>query len=341
MAVSDGTVRVLAVPSGSALRELKVGDSIELETVGTTRIDSDGAWSLETNDLTAPVSEPGETWDATVLVVSDSSFSTHNMSLEVDGSGESRVIPGHTAATHGERGEQARGAQGTLSTRDAETLDLALGGDAAMAGVNDVEGPVVMTFVKDLGNRLSYVGSAHAQTGSGFTNKFTYTTGGSSSLGIGTTSGGGGWRAGGTRSESTSSTTTWPAISGSTHKVYGTNFNYGEYRYGSQKEGIFWNEARPRYHHGGAYTYSAAMPAAPSANCGDYPAGGTFTKNEDLAVTWSAGVKLDSMIGIDLSSRSGYSTSVRNDFTFDTAKRVCGEFTGPGGDSGRLTVKNP
>jgi len=70
-----------------------------------------------------------------------------------------------------------------------------------------------------------------------------------------------------------------------------------------------------------------------------YPAGSTFSKTTTSAVTWNAGVMLVSKIGIDLTARGGYSSSIKNSFSFSNSKRLCGEWAGPGGTSGRLTVK--
>lgn len=61
------------------------------------------------------------------------------------------------------------------------------------------------TYVGNLGNRLTYVGSTHCTTSSGFSNDFVYNTGGTATLGVGTTSGGGGWMMVGTSSQSSES----------------------------------------------------------------------------------------------------------------------------------------
>lgn len=193
------------------------------------------------------------------------------------------------------------------------------------------------TYVENLGNRLTYVGSTHSTTSSGFSNDFVYNTGGTATLGVGTTSGGGGWTMVGISSQSSESATGWPVQTSSGHNVRGTYFAYGKYRIELCTQGYIWYEARPRYHYGGAVTYAAATPAA--GYYAPYPAGSTFSKTTTSAVTWNAGVKLASKIGIDLTARGGYSSSIKNSFSFSNSKRLCGEWAGPGGTSGRLTVK--
>lgn len=91
------------------------------------------------------------------------------------------------------------------------------------------------------------------------------------------------------------------------------------------------------------FALAGAGPAAPSTGgdvriSGSMAAGSTFVKDETTAITWVAGVKIASEIGIDLTARSGYSSTVKNSFVFTKGKNLCGEWAGPGGQSGRLTV---
>ncbi len=139
----------------------------------------------------------------------------------------------------------------------------------------------------------------------------------------------------------TTSSTSFPAQTTSGHRVYSTSFRYGQYRVELCSQGISWLEARPRYHSGGANYGPTEQPPAPSTYCEWYVKGSKWVKDSTTNVTWNAGVKIAPVIGVDLTSRAGYDTSVKQSFDFSAGGLyVCGEWAGPAHRSGRLTVKS-
>ncbi len=330
-----------------------IGEVQSITPLGKVEAGRNGEFTISNNDLEIPqeLLPADGLLDVTLVAHNDDRFTVHNLTLDIDHRGEVALVPGSTLARGGELAIRHPETQSTKPLPDAtqtpegdEVFDLVL--TEVKLQSHEVGGSMDLqpqacgtTYVESLGNRTTYVGSNHSTTSSGFTNTFSYTTGGTATLGVGTTSGGGGWKLGGTSSKASESTTTWPKQASAGHKVRATHFAYGKYRIELCSSGVVWYEARPRYHYGGAATYSAATP--PSSYCATYPAGSTFTKQSTSAVTWSAGVKIASKIGIDLTSRGGYSSTVKNSFTFANRKRLCGEWAGPGGTSGRLTVKAP
>lgn len=356
IARSRANVTVYARQVETRDSHLELGETVPLIPMGTVRVDSTGRFTVAADDLRVPAQPADDNGilDVTVVASHGRAFGVHNLSLTTE-SGRLGVVPGwnasplHAAAPSANSGPEAAlgpfSVSKTTTVNDVMNLELvepATADVATSAELSEEEPPTTeacgTTYVENLGNRLTYVGSTHSTTSSGFASDFVYTTGGTATLGVGTTYGGGGWQMGGTSSKSSESATGWPAQTSSGDYVRGTYFAYGRYRTELCSQGYVWYEARPRYHYGGVVSYSATTPAA--SYCAPYPAGSTFSKTSTNAVTWNAGVKLASEIGIDLTARGGYSSSIKNSFSFKSSKRLCGEWAGPGGTSGRLTVKS-
>lgn len=67
---------------------------------------------------------------------------------------------------------------------------------------------------------------------------------------------------------------------------------------------------------------------APTASyCSTTLAGGTTTKDAGVAVQWSTGVQLNSVIGVDLSSRTGFTSNAKIVFKWQRAGRLSGTNT--------------
>ena len=69
------------------------------------------------------------------------------------------------------------------------------------------------------------------------------------------------------------------------------------------------------------------------------PAGSKFTKVSSKAVTFSGGVKLGGIIGIEVSARTGYESDARLFFDFNKKRKLCGQYADPGGPAKTLVVR--
>jgi hypothetical protein len=185
-----------------------------------------------------------------------------------------------------------------------------------------------------------YVGSLHSTTNYGFTNDFDYGAGGTATLqtAVGVA---GVIDPGQSTTRTVSSSTGWSATSRAGHQVLGTYFTYGKYstRQCSINGDRYYSTYKAEGHEGGATRLTAAKPIA--SYCRPHAAGTKFTKEATKAVTWNRGVKFSKIIGFDLHSSSGYTTTARQTFTFSSAKRLCGVKALPAYAAGQLVVKAP
>lgn len=77
----------------------------------------------------------------------------------------------------------------------------------------------------------------------------------------------------------------------------------------------------------------------PSATyCVPQPARTTYTQTTTSAVSWSSGVDMRSASGINLSSRTGYSSDAWLKFVFGNNRRLCGTDDWPGAPGSRRLV---
>lgn len=78
--------------------------------------------------------------------------------------------------------------------------------------------------------------------------------------------------------------------------------------------------------------------AVSSSYCVPEAAGSPFTKTTTAATTWTNGTHLGPVIGIDLSSKTGYSSESAVHFLFTANGRLCGTNGDPGATPGRLVA---
>lgn len=159
--------------------------------------------------------------------------------------------------------------------------------------------------------------------------RFSYTQGASSSLGVGVSSNGayGTFSASGTHSFSSSATVGFGTTPTSTKRFHRTKFRYGKYFVTCPKPGGTYTNTRTRarlFVGGATNGAGSGIPADQPTECVHYTAGTYFSRTSNSAVTWSNGVNIKSAIGIDLSARTGISTTARLEYWFDGANNLCG-----------------
>ena len=185
-------------------------------------------------------------------------------------------------------------------------------------------------YMQDFGSRKVIVGSSYANAGS-TTGTFTYSSGASSSIGVGysVTGSKGSYSQSGTSSSSSNGSVGFGTRSGG--YSYATYFKFGKYgsycyQVGSKKnvDSYYAYKVRPSSYAGGGTVNSSTTPSA--TKCTDFSGGGTtITRNSSGANTWSSGASLDAVIGINLSSKTGYTSTAKLSYKNNgSKKKICG-----------------
>ena len=199
------------------------------------------------------------------------------------------------------------------------------------------------TKIADYPNRLGVVGELWP--GPNAKAQFAYTGGSTSTLGVATSTSGafGTFSLGGTKSQSSSAAVSYPVVNAGSSKIWQTNWNYANFKttcngvsFSTGAYSYSWNEVRSVGWAGGNPGYTPAAPPA-ATFCHDYLAGGGLTRNSSKATTLSNGVNL-SVIGINVSSQTGFSTSASTTYTMVRNGKLCGT-NGPATTSGQIVGK--
>jgi hypothetical protein len=370
---AGATVYLAAWPNGDQLEAMGLGDPLRLVPVAKATVARDGSYALRMDpgiDVSHLWSEAG-TLDVEVAALDAEGFATYSFSLvPADG------VAGNDAATIATAQVDPR----TRRVTGAAMVDLTLGergrlGAGQPKGRQDVasdETPTVTEYdpagVEEAeptfgiatsqgscpggaGQKATYrnqqvnVGEVHIQT-TGKRMKFDYTGSASSTLGVGISSSGayGSYSASGTVVRNRSMSTGFPEYTSSTTRRYlDTFFTYGKFCVNVSGGGYNYHkyEVRSTAHEGG--TAGRDMSNAISATyCVPYrEAGSTGSKTTTAAKTWSNGAKVGGVIGIDLSTRTGYATDAKISFTFTSPGRLCGTDAMPNETPRRLVMRAP
>jgi hypothetical protein len=100
-----------------------------------------------------------------------------------------------------------------------------------------------------------------------------------------------------------------------------------------------------RWVRGTDLTTGLPVPRSPRKWCSPYHAGSSDQTSLSTAVEWTNGVQLSPamkglLVGLDLSSRTGFTTTARNKVTFTGPARLCGRY-GPLSKPGALIGRRP
>lgn len=191
-------------------------------------------------------------------------------------------------------------------------------------------------YLSDAGTAYATVGSSYVAATSGTVSaQYKFFAGASTTLGIGIDSGAG-FRAGGTNSVSSSINVTFPQ--NTTQSAKNHQISYMTAKYGIACSNTV--ELRAKYATGGARTVTAVLPTANF--CVNLPPDTPIEISSSVASTNSVGFDTSGLISIDLSSRSGFTTSssltVEN--TSSISKRYCGVNNFPTMSPGKIVIKN-
>jgi hypothetical protein len=327
---------------------MHVGDQYQVRYVSRATTGSDGHWTLRlpsSLDLSNNISQAGDV----------------NFELMSSGAGWSAVSHLTSAGAHVVSGTAK--AQGVVvSDAAGRSLDLPLSPDSlhltlrasALRGSTtaNTDGPVAplacaTKLVSDLGPILTTVGEGFSDAAS-VTTSFTYGVGQSSTLGVAVSTSGSttGYSASGTAGVSKTSsgqgTTTFTPFTGALNRAFRTNFDYRKYLTQCTSSGYY--TVKPVAWYGGAGNYSIGDVSM--GYCVGYQAGSTWSLNSTTASTISSGVSLSGVIGVNLSSQTGYSSTATLVYRMgSTGHPVCGRnnypFSGSGLDMVHSTVWTP
>jgi hypothetical protein len=304
-----GHITLVAWPRNDVLAQLNVGDEAKLGPAAETDSNSDGSFTLSVADETSLT--PYVDTDGTVnfqLVATTSQGSTSRAfarRLSVD-----RGLASWTSVNDSEPAPE------TLAIGPTE----AVGGTAAPLAA-DKTGICITTVIANYDLRLDVIGEVY--TGAHTTADLKYLSGSSSTLGVGYSVSGayGSWSQSGTSSATQNFAVDFPTQTTNRNTVFESNFGWQKTRFtcaGQQSYNL-----RQVEFQGGSTYYTAA--SAPTANyCTSYVGGTGVTKDTANAITFSNGAKLGSVVGIDLSSKTGFNSSTKISFTFATTGLLCG-----------------
>lgn len=359
---AGASVLIRAWPKLEKLQAMAVGDPLVLTPLGHTTTDGAGRFMLRIDpevDLSGLWSDVG-TMDVDLVAVQGGNAASYSFSL----------VPARSGITVEEAADDvfvAHVDHATGRITKPMRVDLTFGNPSATrlgghietvseegvnepwAGSDDFSiawtggacpgGPGLKA---NLGNRWVNVGEIHIAA-SGKDMRFTYSGSASSTLGVGISNTGafGSFSASGTVDRSRSNATTFPWYTSSTSRFLDTLYSYGRYCVELVGGGYRYHryEARAIRHEGGTDHRSTSQPTASYCVSYNVPGSGG-EKSTSNAITWSNGAKLGGVIGIDLSSRTGYRTDAKIEYVFRTAGRLCGTHDLPNGTPRRLVMRS-
>lgn len=328
-APKDSLVMLYAWPSGEDLARVKVGETVKTVPVAYARASADGTFELKLSEASETLlhnyrNSVGEV-DFELIGTSPDAVYVHNFTAKTPRSTK-------RAATDRTKTSSVP----SLTVQSVPGLKPRLDGGGRTLG-GPFERVCETKKVADLGKYWVTVGYGYID-GSGAKMKFTYRAGASSTLGVAVsaTGGAGTYRASGSSTFSSTSTVTYPATTG--NKLWKTQFRYGKYKRGvcpyvrelyvSKVDG---------YAGGSRITTVKTTPVA--RHCVWNDPGTSFIKDTTAAYESSSGVSISGPLGVDLSSRTGYTSTAKITFSFSKMKRLCGTNADPGGNARRLVSR--
>lgn len=318
-----GTVVTLeAWPSGRELRDLKVGEQIEVATIAKTATALDGSFELRTEDLDLlkRYDDDGEI-DLSVVVHGDRGNETFNLSATTD------FVNGEVVIEDDNMTEPL-----TMQIEEPASVESLLARDRELQ-------TKICGWRKhsDLRNRVTTIAQVYSTT-SKVTTKVEYSKGSSSSLGaavnIGTSAVS--FTSSGSVSTSYDSSTGYNdrrGVHATSYRKYAQYTKFREYcalhpLAGGSPTGApvptSNYQVRPVDL---TDTFSVALATSSTPNAPYCSLTETFYEaSTGTAVTFSNGVALKTAIGVDLSAKSGYSNGIkiRFDRTSGSSFKVCG-----------------
>lgn len=347
-AAKSGTVTAYAFPGAAVTKNLKVGDSFTLTEVGRAEIQFDGSYALSL-DYDAVVQKSGTGGRPVnidiVASTTDGTAVYSDTALVDPGKKKLTVNAAATPTTKAAASTAGVATRSVAGTSQGLALDLAVTSQspaklqepASIAVAPMASIPSNCKMVKDLGNVWTVVGQTAATT-TNAQQRIYYQEDATTTFGVALKVNGV-YTMSGTTTFQASTTVNFPIYTAIGARKHRTQFKYAELSctYGSTQ--IAQISARPIAFATGTDELWTTTPSTPASNCAPYLAGSGLNKKNTTASTFSNGVSIKSKIGIDLSSRSGYSATVRHWVNFTKPGKLCGVDGVPGDAPGLMVVK--
>ncbi|MDT3329453.1 hypothetical protein Q9S78_02110 [Microbacterium sp. KSW-18] len=332
-ATDEGAFAVVyASPSQETIEAMQLGESIKLSPVAFDRTDESGHIEMRLSDPNAlePFADDEGNVNLEMLASDGTSSYSHSFTVDASAVGEE--------ATEGL--SRLSSARSTSVRRSApEPVKVHAVGPVTGKSSKIEKSGCTYTYVKNLGLMNVNVGYGYAVKGAA-TVSFNYKSGASTSLGISTSASGvaGTFTSGGTQSMSSDEAQGFPATDGG--NIFKTKFRYGMWK--NQCSGQPWGniliyQVKPKNFEGGSIVTSASIPSA--TYCVPQVKGADYTQNKSTAYESSVGVASAPQIGINMSSRTGYSNAASLHFVWKKAGKLCGTNGTPGSSPKRLVAK--
>ncbi|MCR6688843.1 hypothetical protein [Cellulomonas sp.] len=304
-----------AWPDQDTLGALRPGDIVNLVPIAASLTDADGSFTL--------VADPGAVRD---LLGEDEQIVNFDLYVPT-GDGE----PARFAASaelsaeiveDGSEDEVLAKVEASIEAAEPLTVDEVVNRDGDTVTYNESCGAI---FKTPLDARPMTVGSSYS-TNPKVTADFTYAKGATTEAGVGFSVSGkvGSFEASGTTSVTSAATTAYDPVKGVHAKYYKKTQDYGKFTHlcTAGASSYTYVDVRPVGNPYGGYVANVSTPTA--NHCASY--GATLTLDEEKAMTWAGGVALDSLIGINLSAQTGWSSKTSLTFTRPTGVtyKVCG-----------------
>jgi hypothetical protein len=329
LAPAGTLVRMSVWPSPEVLAEMEIGESVKISPVGYAVTDAAGGFQLRVSNgalVSRYVSAKTGRAEFEISAVIDGTPAIFNLSSD-----RAAVASSNTRAA-------------TPANADARNIELKPlpGGSKATSAVDSdgqksLEKACTGTLIS---NYSPWVTVLQGFAPSGVKMTAGYSTGASSTLGVGTSLSGssGSFSASGTSTISSDASIGFAAVTVPAGKHWKTQFRYSKFMYYCYEQNPSTTyQTRPVDFIGGTQALNATAPSA--TYCSTYNAGDHFTKNDSTATTFSGGVDISGSIGIDLSARTGYSSTAKLRFDFTATRNLCGTSGFPPGNAGRLVAK--
>ncbi|MDT7571077.1 MAG: hypothetical protein QOE05_1251 [Actinomycetota bacterium] len=331
-------VVLFAWPSNDAMQYLREGDSIKLQPVAKASTDAAGRFQMRLRamaDLKPQVAHDGVV-NLEVLATGTQGIAAFNFgrALRADADGEFLTDPSSAPAPGTARRNQV--AHALMRANGAST------GNDTSDEARYSKG-CTSTLVVDYGVKNGIVGQTNSQT-TGVVHDFTYTSGASSSLGVGVSASGsyGSFSASGTNSQSSTSTWGFASQGNNIAQRYLTGWRFGKFSLYCYAPGCACTtyQAQTFSFAGGVSYQSVGFPGA--SLCVNFGAGGDFTKASYSAYNFVTGLSVAAVIGIDLSIHTGYSAEAKIHYHNNngTSRTLCGGGDYPAGNTSFVVAKN-
>ncbi len=342
--VAGGRVALLAQPT--SMPNASVGDSFKVLPVDEGLTDSSGHFSLRlkrTEALGQYVDGESGFLDLEVLAGLDRQMGVYRFTVAVPPARIGELRDGDVVLARDTTRTQDSGVQITLSD-EVSPAKISTSGDE-----NVRSSPMPKQYGCVVTNIATYtpfvlIGSLYS-TWSSFSGSYAYQTSASSTLGVGYSSTGvlGSYSASGTSTKASTQLFTWYP-SASFQKLFKVQWKYFKQQSHCVfefSEYYFYEVVPQNATAGGTDATAASVPSTPAANCVQQN-GFTYSTSNQTAITWTNGVALGSIIGIDLSSKSNWTTSHKIAISTTAQRKLCGT-SGQPGDSyfGELVARPP